>query len=93
MTCASVQVMDLQNVPTVHRTIDTHIIHYHVDVPLPNGERTQDFSAPRMLGPGMRLRCGKCSVVSRFLWRSKQGAICSAALLPARITPFVPCAR
>ncbi len=29
--------MHLQNVPTVERRINAHIIHYHVDVPLPNG--------------------------------------------------------
>ncbi len=34
--------MDLQNVPTVHRSINTHIIHYHVDVPLPNGEGSME---------------------------------------------------
>ena len=34
------QVMDLQNVPTVHRTIDTHIAHYHVGVPTPHAPNT-----------------------------------------------------
>jgi len=33
------EVMDLQNVPTVHKLITTSIIHYHVEVPLKNGTR------------------------------------------------------
>ena len=32
------EVMDLQNVPTVHTLITTSIIHYHVEVPLKNGQ-------------------------------------------------------
>jgi hypothetical protein len=32
------EVLDLQNVPTVHKLITTSIIHYHVEVPLKNGE-------------------------------------------------------
>ena len=34
------EVMELQNVPTVHKMITTAIIHYHVEVPLKNGKQT-----------------------------------------------------
>ena len=30
--------MDLQVVPQVHRELLASIIHYHIDVPLPNGD-------------------------------------------------------
>ena len=31
------ETMELQVVPQVHRTVTSSIIHYHIDVPLPNG--------------------------------------------------------
>lgn len=35
------EIWDLQNVPPVHKKLTTNIIHYHVEVPIPDGKGTQ----------------------------------------------------
>jgi hypothetical protein len=45
------EVMDLQNVPTVHKLITTSIIHYHVEVPLKNGKELMIQKTPLQENP------------------------------------------
>ena len=40
------EVLELQNVPTVHQMISSSIIHYHVEVPLKNGHLNVKIISP-----------------------------------------------